>query len=386
MKTDLAMSGINALYIVVFVCHIISSSTVCCGSPIILPTVKEATTQCHSEVIDEVKDTLQSILSNISMNSNKNAAPLSPLKDTSNSSRPVQITELFGARTGYAWDDNILSNMPTIIGIRNITISHEDKINSIQITYQLADGTLLVSPLRGNVAGEETSISLASDERITKVEGFTNTSSTTQLTFFAANSSGYERVFGPFGSIGKTNFTVSGYILGFRGYAREHINSLSIYYLMPLLRSESFGGSDNSTYAFDDNVHSIIPPVVGIQNITVRYGAVIDSIQSTYSLLGGSTYNGKVIGGNSGGIAIIQLEEGDTINRIIAKTSGIYVDNLDLFVHRSSSMSSQRFGTYGSDNGTATFEFSGVILGFYGYAIPHDEFGLLCSRIGVYTL
>ena len=178
--------------------------------------------------------------------------------------RPVLITDNYGCTQGLVWDDDILSHQPAIVGIRHVNISYENQINSIQVTYLLADGTLYNAPRRGSSIGYSASIALNEDERFIQIEGMESASGVTQLIFISKNSSGIESMHGPFGGTGGTPFNIEGYILGFRGFASSAIHGLSAYYLSPLIKSnETFGGSVR-TYPFDDNVDALIPPVVSV--------------------------------------------------------------------------------------------------------------------------
>ena len=351
-------------------------------SPIIFPSVR-GSSQCDLGIIDEVKDTIRLFLN--STDSSENVYSPIPPVDISNSSRPILATEVYGIQQGSSWDDEIVINMPTIIGIRRLTLSYGRQINSLQINYRLADGTEHCTPTYGNEAGQKTSVVLADDERITKIEGFASSLGITQLTVVTARSSGTESVLGPYGSIGETPFNVSGYILGFRGYELESINALSVYYLPPLFRSPSSYGGTGRRYSHDDNVNVLIPPVVGIHNITVYAGCVIDAIQCTYKLLGRSTYRGNLIGGIGGAPSYIHFGEGDVLYQMRLSTAGEFLDHLDLYVNRSATYS-ERFGTYGIP-ANRSFNIVGAILGFYGYA-SHQQYAPQpwCSSIGVYTL
>ena len=207
--------------------------------------------------------------------------------------RPVLITDTYGCTQGLVWDDDILSHQPTIVGIRHVNISYENQINSIQVTYLLADGTLYNAPRRGSSIGYSASIALNEDERFFRIEGMESASGVTQLIFTSKNSSGIESMYGPFGGTGVAPFSIEGYILGFRGFASSAIHGLSAYYLSLLIKSNETVGGSGRTYPFDDNVDAIIPPVVGIKNITIYHGLIVDSIQCTYIVYGDSIFVGE---------------------------------------------------------------------------------------------
>ena len=299
--------------------------------------------------------------------------------------RPVLITDTYGRSQGLIWDDDILSHQPTIVGIRHVNISYENQINSIQVTYLLADGTLYNAPRRGSSIGYSTSIALNEDECFIRIQGMQSASGITKLIFISKNSSGIERMHGPFGGTGVAPFSIEGYILGFRGYASSAIHGLSAYYLSPLIKSnETFGGSVR-TYPFDDNVDAIIPPVVGIKNITIYHGALVDSFQCTYILYGGSIFEGEQHGGPGGGLTTVTLEENEILHRLMARTfnSGRYLEELTFYSTRQ--QNSRMHGPFGVGISGNLYEFSGNILGFYGYLEDYAR-GNAVTSIGVYTV
>ena len=300
--------------------------------------------------------------------------------------RPVLITDNYGSTQGLVWDDDILSHQPTIVGIRHVNISYENQINSIQVTYLLADGTLYNAPRRGSSIGHSASIALNEDERFVRIEGMESASGVTQLIFISKNSGGIESMHGSFGGTGGTPFSIEGYILGFRGFASSAIHGLSAYYLSPLIKSnETFGGSAR-TYPFDDNVGASIPPVVGIKKIRVYHGWIVDSIQCTYILYGGSLYEGEQHGGPGGGLTTVTLEENEFLYRLVARTfnNGMYLDELTLYSTRQ--QNSRMHDPFGDGTSGNLYEFSGNILGFYGYLVDFNQPGTAVSRIGVYTV
>ena len=195
-------------------------------------------------------------------------------------------------------------------------------------------------------------------------------------------SSGIENTHGPFGGTGGTPFSIEGYILGFRGFASSAIHGLSAYYLSPLIKSnETFGGSVR-TNTFDDNIDAIIPPVVGIKNITIYHGMLVDSIQCTYIRYGGSIFEGEQHGGPGGGRrSTVTLAENEVLYRLMARTfsNSFYLEELTLFSTRQ--QNSRMHGPFGEGISGNLYEFSGNILGFYGYL---DDY--VVSRIGVYTV
>ena len=346
------------------------------NSLIRIPAITAAN-ECGTEALQEAaKTSTRNILSLYYPTSPVNMADII---------RPVLITDTYGSTQGLIWDDNILSQQPTIVGIRHVNIFYVNQINSIQVTYLLADGTLYNAPRRGSSIGYNTSIALNEDERFIRIEGMEIDSGITQLIFTSKNSSGIESTHGPFGGTGGTPFSIEGYILGFRGYASSAIHGLSAFYFSPLIKSnETFGGSVR-THPFDDNVDAIIPPVVGIKNITIYHGGLVDSIQCTYILYGGSIYEGEQHGGPGGIPTTVTLEENEVLYRLMARTfnNGRYLEELTLYSTRQ--QNSRMHGPFGVGISGNLYEFSGNILGFYGY-LEDFALGNAVTSIGVYTV
>ena len=302
----------------------------------------------------------------------------------SNVGRSISVTENYGGEEGSAWDDKVCLTKPTVIGIRKIDISYGSQINSIQVTYLLADGTLYMAPRHGGSGNFSSSILLAEGERIVRVEGTTNGSAISHLAFTSKNPSAIENTYGPYGEIGHIGFNLEGYILGFRGHASTILQGLRVYYLPPLIRSnETFGGSCVNKY-YDDNLDAIIPPVVGIKNITIHHGDLVDGIQATYILLGGGLYEGSNIGGRGGGSTTVTLNDNEEIYQMNATSFDLYLGQLT--IHSRLQGTLKTHGPYGIDVETS-HEVSGVILGFYGYASFHPGVSgdVVCS-IGIYTV
>ena len=146
----------------------------------------------------------------------------------------------------------------------------------------------------------------------------------------------------------------------------------------------AFGGSVR-TYPFDDNVDAIIPPVVGIKNITIYHGGIVDSIQCTYILYSGSTFEGEQHGGPGGHPTTVTLEENEVLYRLMARTfnSGRYLEELTFYSTRQ--QNSRMHGPFGVGISGNLYEFSGNILGFYGYLEDYAR-GNAVTSIGVYTV
>ena len=128
---------------------------------------------------------------------------------------------------------------------------------------------------------------------------------------------------------------------------------------------------------------------MGIKNKTIGSGSLVDGIKCTYILLGGGAYEGNWIGNRGGGISMFTLEDDEILYRVVGRTHGTYLDQLELYTRRGNT-TSERYGPYGYGGGS-TSEFSGIIMGFHGYSQDYRQYSPpsvapVCSRIGVYTL
>ena len=160
---------------------------------------------------------------------------------------------------------------------------------------------------------------------------------------------------------------------------------LGVYFLPPLYKStRSYGGScRNSSY--DDKADTIIPPVVAINSIEIHHGNFIDSIQEIYTLLDGSLYEGTHMGGPGGETSTVTLSDNAIINRMNGSSFDTFLGQLSFY----STFQGTHFNLYGlyGLNIENSFDVSGNILGFYGYADYRSPIckDILCS-IGLYIV
>jgi len=178
---------------------------------------------------------------------------------------------------------------------------------------------------------------------------------------------------------------VNGYILGLKGFSSNSVHGLGVYYLPPLVRSnKTFGGSCSNTL-HDDKIDSIIPPVVGISNVTLYHGAFLDGIQFTYLLLGGTHYRGNFIGGTGGSQSILQLYAGEVLYRLETAAFGDILGILSIYSRFNES--GRVNGPYGINSTGSAETVSGNILGLHGYSRFDETLkNHLVCRIGVYTV
>ena len=113
--------------------------------------------------------------------------------------RQIQKSNIFGGNGGSPWDDGVLSHSPPIVGVRSIKIRHGNQVDSILVTYLLADSSTYTAEKHGGSGGSESSFTLAENESIVRVEGKTNGVLVDQVTFVTQTETGATKLYGPYG-------------------------------------------------------------------------------------------------------------------------------------------------------------------------------------------
>ena len=288
--------------------------------------------------------------------------------------RRITQGPLSGGNGGSAWDDDILAHSPAIVGVRSIAIRHGNQVDSLRVTYLLADGNIYTASKHGGDGGTSSQFTLAGDERIIRVEGKTNNTLVDQVTFITKNAAGIEKRYGPYGKTGRTAFSVEGYVVGFYGRAGNLLDALGVYYLPTLRKSAQYGGGGGN--AFTDPVETNIPPVVNIKRMRIRHGNQVDSIDADYELLGGGLLDGTNHGGSGGRPTDVNFVEGELIKQMRGKTNNTLVDQIT-FTTRKPDGSTGIYGPFGK-TGRTEFQVDGKIVGFFGRS------GNLLDALGVF--
>ena len=128
---------------------------------------------------------------------------------------------------------------------------------------------------------------------------------------------------------------------------------------------------------WDDSILSYYPTIVGVQQVDIRHGDHIDSVQFTYRLADGNTYTAPTHGGSGGCLSSFTLACDERIDRIEGKTHS-FVGQLT-FVTKDSSGQERTYGPYG-ETGNRSFTVEGCIVGFFGRS------GTYLDKLGVYFL
>jgi hypothetical protein len=277
---------------------------------------------------------------------------------------------MFGGTGGSAFDD-ITSADAIVVGIKSITVRSGSKVDAIQATYTLSDGSTFNGSTHGGSGGTAHVINLADDETIISVQGRSG-SRIDQLMFTTRNTSGVIKVYGPYGGTGGSPFVVNGVVGGFFGRSGSGLDALGFYLTSP--SSQQYGGTGGNV--FSDPMLTQDPPVVGIKRITIRSGSEVDNIQINYLRSDGSVYEAPAHGGTGGTEHVINLVPNEKIIAIVGR-SGSEIDQLN-FLTMTETGQRNTYGPYGG-NGGNQFIVNAEVLGIFGRS------GSELDALGFYT-
>ena len=295
--------------------------------------------------------------------------------DLEDFARTVMKSTIFGGAGGQEFDDYALES--GIVSIKSISIRSGNQVDSIQVTYRLANGQTWTSARHGGGGGELSVLTLGEGDYISKIEGKTNGVLVDQLLITVTRDNGSVKVFGPFGSTGKTPFTIEGNIIAFFGRAGNLMDSIGFYCFKKLAKSEVFGGSGGD--AFNDDPYAMYPGAgLKVSKLLIRAGNQIDSIQAEYITLGGVAVTGPRLGGTGGSPYVMDVGMDEVIVKMEGRTNGQLVDQLT-FTMKNTMGQTRTAGPFGK-TGQTCFSISAPsgIQGFFGRA------GHLIDGLGVY--
>ena len=296
-----------------------------------------------------------------------------------NPSRKVVRDDSYGGTTGgdyfsdYFRDGGLYTS---IIAVRSITISYSDQVESIQVTYLLANKTLFQAPRHGSVKNinPPVNIKLTYGEYIRKIEGTTNGALVDQLSITTYRPRDHvTKKYGPFGTPGKTNFLSEGYVVAFFGRAGDMLDNIGVYHFPPAKKSPVLGRSD-LLLLFDENPDTEFSlPVVKVNKLLIYHDIFMNSIQAQYQLIGGGTRLGKRFGGakESSRLTVVKFESDEEILRIEGTAVPDSVLCQLTFVSRRDNTTAPTryngpFGTPCVLDGSTRFSVAGRVLGFFG--------------------
>ena len=288
-------------------------------------------------------------------------------------SRPLAKIPSQGGLDGISFDD--INEIWYAVGIRSINLTHTDRINSISVTYILSGGSTYVAPTRGKPSGVSINITFPSQVYISKMICDTNGSYISQIVFQTLGPGYDERTYGPYGKPGNASFTSEIQVIAFYGTTKDYINSIGVYGLQLINRSQAIGGKGGSE--FDDELPFKFPAIVGILSIRVWSGVIVDGIQTEYLTFDKGALLGAMHGnGGSQNMSKITLSDGEKLELVEAMMGVRLVDQLT-FTSRKADGSTVKYGPYGQST-NSSFTCSGSIIGFLGSA------GDQIDRLGIF--
>jgi hypothetical protein len=266
----------------------------------------------------------------------------------------------------------------SILTVRSIRIGGFTALESLQFTYILKDGSIYRPPVRGESFALPETIRLAKGEYVAKIEGtVVLNESLGQVFITIKNPNNHKsRVYGPFGAnVGERSFTFEGYILGIHGRIgpkgiRNITRTLGVYHLATVKES-AFFGYPIPVATFYENPDFMFPPVTKISKILVHHGDAVNSLQTEYKLLNGSTRLAGRNGGDGENFTTVSLEYGEELTGM----NGMVVEgpwSFDFigqitFMSRKKDGSTAVYGPFGK-SGSKPISVRGHILGFTGAA------------------
>ena len=283
-------------------------------------------------------------------------------------------SKLFGGNRGIPYDEYIFTNIPRVMGVKNIQVGYyKEHISTIQLTYILQSDSTFVAPVHGTEKDNVTNLHLEDGETVIQVKtnrcrsSSLSTDVVKHLSFTTQKKNGTIATYNisPDGVLDDLTFTVTGVLLGLFGYSGWFIDSLGIYY--SLLRTELFGGSGGN--AFD--VESITN-ISAIKAIKVWSSSRVASIEVTYLNTAGKTLDAVQYGSHTemAELTSIEFEENEEIVQMHIGTlkSDKEPENsvgMLKIITKNIYGNQKEYGPYGCSNGEE-FTVNGRVVAFFG--------------------
>ena len=284
----------------------------------------------------------------------------------------IRRSPKFGGNGGMAFEDPIETLTPAVVGIKSLRFVQGSRVDSIQVTYLLADGSTYATDMHGRAKeafSKETYIELAKGEEIVKVVGKTNGFRIGRLVFITKTANGTERRYGPLlnlGASGEGPFTVVGKILGLFGRSDYFLDAVGFYFVpIPLrpLTTPLYGSPGRGTYFQDLSPSDSSPPqIVGI-NVYYTADQVL-GVQVTYLLDVGATWTASKHGSDKGSLGYVEVDVGENIIGVDVKTNGVLIEQITFHIEKADG-ARRRDGPYGK-SGSPQISVTGRIVGLFG--------------------
>jgi hypothetical protein len=155
----------------------------------------------------------------------------------------------------------MLTQDPPVVGIKSITIRSGSEVDSIQISYLLANGTTFPAPAHGGTGGTANTINFVPSEKIIAIVGRSG-SEIDQLSFLTMTGTGQRNTYGPYGGNGGDQFILNAEVLGIFGRSGSELDALGFYTAYVPMDGVTVYGANGYLYCvlestFESNVCSI---------------------------------------------------------------------------------------------------------------------------------
>jgi hypothetical protein len=277
-------------------------------------------------------------------------------------------TPIYGGGGGTAWDDAQAVGPAAPTGFSRIAVRSGSYLDQIQSTYALANGTS--TQTHGGGGGAQDSFDFVPNEKVICVQGrsgaYVDQIGFTTAVVYGGGDPPLIRSYGPYGGGGGTPFKIWGDIAAFYGRSGTFVEAIGCY--LATATQGPFGGGGGN--AFQDP--GPIPELTRISKITIRSGAYIDAIATTYRLPDGSQET------HTGGTQHDIIFNNDEQIIAVVGRSGDYLDNI-AFLTEDRQGVRRTHGPFGGQGG-APFIVNANVNGFFGRSgIYIDQLGFFVA-------
>ena len=258
-------------------------------------------------------------------------------------------TEIVGGPGGNAFLDAQPAQGARVVEVQ---VRSGDHVDSMQLVYALYDGRTVMGPRHGGSGGGLSVFHLDADEYLLGISG--RSGSYVDSIQFQTNKR-TSPVFG--GRGGDRDFRVdvpeNAQVTGLAGRSGKYLDAIGLSFAYvrhggfsgfgsaPQPGQTSLAGGSGGTAFFDDEV----PAGAAIAEVRIQSGEFVDSVQMSYILPDGRSFEAARHGGAGGQAEVFRLDPGEFIVAISGRC-GTYVDSLRIHTNRRTSM---LFGGRGGD-------------------------------------